>query len=502
MNTAVFDFIIPFIVVLGILVFIHELGHYLAAKIFGMKVDAFSLGFPPRAWGFRWATRKLRPKFMRDIRRAIGSHAVFKQLDEIIQRNKLSSSAEESITLLARIFSIEQESTSKTVTNAKGNSEEKIAVLTKVVANENEISAIPQDMIPVLRDTFAGSRDLVEYFLRYQEIQSESIFKKSYETDYCVSWIPLGGYCKINGMVDESLDLENMQEGSPLPWEYRAKPVWQRLIVITGGVFFNFILAAVVFTIMAMRSGLPDVDKYKDYQLTLGTQISAVNPGSPAESAGMKSGDRIVAINHQPVREWSKLVDLIHDKPGQKILVEWTRGDERLSSEIVPNRVKIRTADGEKEIGQIGIGAPPMPDFYMDATFAESVKFGFENTFYMSAFMVRSIKQIMTGEQSFRDAMGGPIAIVRMTGEVKQQRGWEGIWNFMALLSISLAVFNLFPIPALDGGHVVMLVIEAVIRRPLSLRFKLRAQQIGMAILLTFIAFVFFNDIMKIFTGK
>ncbi len=502
MGTAIFDFLIPFIVVLGVLVFIHELGHYFTSKIFGMKVDTFSLGFPPRAWGFRWATKRLRPKFMRDIRSAITMNTAFEQLDEKLRRHGLAVSTDDSIQWISKIFTIQQESVPKSTVNAKGKTVEKIEIQTKITVNENEISKISADLAADLRNEFANDRDLVSCFLRYKDIQDDRIFKEKYETDYCLSWIPLGGYCKINGMVDESLDLENMEEGTPKPWEYRAKPVWQRLIVITGGVFFNFILAAVIFTSLALLSGLPDMDKYNDFQAKLGTQISAVNPGSPAEGAGMKAGDQVVAINHQPVNEWSKLVDLIHGRAEQKITIEWMRGAEKFSAEVIPNRVKIRTADGDKEVGQIGVGAPQMPDFYKNATVLESFQFGIKNTVYMTAFMLHSLKQIVVGEQSFRDAMGGPIAIVRMTGEVKQRQGWEGIWNFMALLSISLAVFNLFPIPALDGGHVVLLLIEAVIRRPLSLKTKLYAQQAGMAILLTFIAFVFFNDIMRIFAGK
>ncbi|NUM80572.1 site-2 protease family protein, partial [bacterium] len=94
MSTALFDFIIPFIVVLGVLVFIHELGHYFAAKIFGMRVDAFSLGFPPRAWGFRWGSKRLRPKFLRDIKSAIAGNATFKKIYDNLQGKGLAASIE------------------------------------------------------------------------------------------------------------------------------------------------------------------------------------------------------------------------------------------------------------------------------------------------------------------------------------------------------------------------------------------------------------------------
>ena len=495
MGSALFDFIIPFIVVLGVLVFIHELGHHLAAKIFGMKVDAFSLGFPPRAWGFRWSTKRLRPKFMRDITAAIFNNETFIKLHDRLIANKTVTTKDESLRLLSGLFRIQVEEFKIQVLNKKGKPEERVETSTKVVVEEGFNNTFSRDHLDSMYKSFSSDADLVDNFHKYAEIQDDKIFKEKYQTDYCVSWIPLGGYCKINGMIDESFDVESMKEGLPKPWEYRAKPIWQRIIAITGGVLFNFLLAVIIFTVIALSHGLPDMDKYNAYKL--GTTIQTVSPGSPAEQAGLKSGDRIIAIDDKPVDEWSNLVDMIHSKPEQKIVVQYQRGEETFRAEIVPKLVKTQTPEGIKEVGQIGIGPSQLPEFTREASFLESFQFGFFNTYRVSALILVNIKQIILGQQSFKDSMGGPIAIVKMTGEVKQQQGWAGIWGFMALLSISLAVFNLFPIPALDGGHLMFLIIEGIIRRPLSIKFKLYAQQIGMAILLTFIAYVTFNDIMK-----
>ncbi|HMZ04589.1 MAG TPA: site-2 protease family protein, partial [bacterium] len=131
-------------------------------------------------------------------------------------------------------------------------------------------------------------------------------------------------------------------------------------------------------------------------------------------------------------------------------------------------------------------------------SFIEAVQHGFITAVGATYFIVRSIKQMVSGEVNAKDALGGPLMIAKTTGDMKRQYGWEGIWNLMALLSLSLAVFNLLPVPALDGGHLFMLAIEGVMRRPLSLKVKLRAQQAGMAILLSLIVYIFFNDIVKL----
>ncbi|MCB0831923.1 MAG: RIP metalloprotease RseP, partial [Bacteroidetes bacterium] len=331
--------------------------------------------------------------------------------------------------------------------------------------------------------------------LKYQEIEDDQIFKEKYKTDYCVSWLPLGGYCKINGMIDESFDAESMKEGPPMPWEYRAKPIWQRTVAILGGIIFNFVLAVLIYFTIALRQGVPDVDKFNEYKL--GTQISGVNEGSPASAAGLLAGDRIVRIDGREVTDWREIVDIVKAKPGSPIMVEWVRGEVDMKAEITPLRLRTQTSEGIQDIGQIGIAAPVHPDFVKEASLADAAGYGLANTFFVTRLILTNLKQIFTGEVSFRETMGGPVAIVKMTGQVKKQQGWEGILGFMALLSISLAVFNLFPIPALDGGHFLMLMVEGIIRRPLSVKFKLYAQQVGMALLLTFIAYVTFNDLTR-----
>lgn len=490
MGTALFDFIIPFIVVLGVLVFIHELGHHLAAKMFGMKVDAFSLGFPPRAWGFRWGSRKLREKFKSDIRAALEQDARFREIHDRFTARGISRTAEETATSLVRGFAIHRETIQKEIVNKKGKTEK---VDENVTVFSTTSVGIPDDLVQPILDVMTKHRDLPDLLADYNEIHDDKTFHERFQTDYCLSWVPLGGYCKINGMIDESFDPDSMKEGSARPWEFRAKPVWQRVIVISGGVVFNFILAGIIFSAVALVRGIPELPA--DYKF--GNTIGNVVPGSPAEKAGMAAGDVIVAVDGKTISDWQGIIETISALPDKTITIEWIRDGQRMTASVVTES----TEDDGKTRGRIGVSPMIEESVYRSSGLVESFGYGFERMAYTTATIVYHLGQLVTGKQSVRESLGGPVMILRTTGTVKQQQGWEGIWYLMAVLSVSLAVFNLFPIPALDGGHLVFLAIEAVIRRPLSIKVRLYTQQVGMAILLTFIAYVIFNDIVR-WTGS
>jgi len=341
--------ILSFIFVLGLLIFVHELGHFITAKLVGIRVERFSLGFPPRMFGFKYG-----------------------------------------------------------------------------------------------------------------------------ETDYCISWLPLGGYVKMSGMIDESLDDTIKGE----PWEFASKPVWQRSIVISAGSIMNFITAIVIYAGLVYFNGIGE---------PVGATVGEVLSGKPAETIGLQVGDVITEVDGQPVQTWEDLTHVIHSKPNVEIEIAWRHGDEILSSKVVPE------LQPENHIGLIGI-APKIE--VREAGFVESVKYGASNTYSILKLTVTSLKKIVTGEESFKKSIGGPIVIYKLTSE-SAKRGIATLMAFTAFISLNLGFFNLLPFPVLDGGHLVLLLLEGIMRKPLPVKTRIVIQKIGMAFLLALMIFILINDLTR-----
>ncbi|MFN3597207.1 MAG: RIP metalloprotease RseP [Rubricoccaceae bacterium] len=453
------------VLALGILVFVHELGHFLAARLFGMRVDAFSLGFPP------------------------------------------------------------------------------------------------------------------------------NIFKRKVgQTEYRIGAVPLGGYVKIAGMVDESLDASGVVS-EPQPDEYRAKPVWQRVVVITAGVVFNLVLAGLIFIGLAMAYGRaytpaenvrlevlegsiahemglrsgdrvvavggqpivafeevldPSALARTPYTVTVerdGEEVTLTGPeqlmtrlsraqralgddaglaeifgagprlpavlggvvaGSAAAEAGLRAGDRIVALGETPIDSWNDITRAVQASGGEPMRVVWERPDSlvaagdpapvaradgvaRFEGTITPR------ASGERYL----LGVQNAPDAlgvrYERLGPLEAVEAGVERAVASTTLYVAVVGRLFTGRENFRENVGGPLMIAKQTKEAAD-RGADAFWVFVAMLSIALAVFNILPIPALDGGHLMFLLYEAIARREPSLKVRIAVQQVGMVLILALMAFVIFND--------
>lgn len=434
-----------FAAALLILVFVHELGHFLAAKLFKMRVDKFSIGFPPKLFGFK-----------------------------------------------------------------------------------------------------AG------------------------ETEYSIGATPLGGYVKIAGMVDESMDTDFAQN-EPQPWEYRSKPVWQRMVVITAGVIFNMILAVLIYVGMALSYGdtvirsesVPGlyieesslaydmgfrtqdrilgvngkrVENFSDlftpaemtastlvYQVerdgelleltapddfldrigeegfiditqTIPSWIGGVADGTPAQEAGLQAGDQIVAMNGTPVAYWLDFSKRIRESEGP-IELSVVRENETLSITLQKN----------PETGQIGVSFPSFEEYLnvdqVEFTIAGAMVQGVRGTAETFNGIVGGLGKLFSGSISVRENLGGPVAIASLTRQATESAGLQGFWSITAFLSITLAIMNMLPIPGLDGGHFVFLMYEGITRREPSLKTRMTLQQIGFFILISLFVLITFNDILRAISG-
>lgn len=424
--------LLAFIFVLGVLVFVHELGHFLVAKKSGMKVEEFSLGYPPKAVGVK-----------------IG------------------------------------------------------------------------------------------------------------ETEYCLSWLPLGGYVKVAGMADFG-----HEEAKGEPWEFQSKPRWMQMSVMIAGPAMNFLLGFLLLFGLRLSAGeyeflndtrvgevqatsplheaglLPGdrilsvgsmptkdweemsdaflshmgqtvaiaVERGQEQQVlnvnladkpeTLGigpymtTEVGATMPGMPAEEIGLQPGDIITSVAGTPVTMWWEMSREISTRPNESLEIVWLRNNTEMSAQITPDARE----EGDKTIGLIGINtASKRTPISVSKAFVRSG----DETIRLSTAIFGFVKRLVVGQESSKQ-LAGPVGIFQMVGQ-SAERGFSHLIWFMAMLSINLGVLNLLPIPMLDGGHLMILSIEAIARRDLSSRHKEILQQVGFVFLLFLIIYVTFNDIGRLF---
>jgi regulator of sigma E protease len=422
---------------LSILVGLHELGHLLTAKLFGMRVEKFSIGFPPKIAGFQWG-----------------------------------------------------------------------------------------------------------------------------ETEYSIGAIPLGGFVKISGMVDESMDTAQLAS-EPQPWEFRAKPAWQRLIVMLGGIIVNVITGIIIFVTLVYSNGetyfsrdqviengivayeygeaigLKTGDKVLDvngqpYQsigeLSSGSallsengyytvdrqgekikveipkgfinsfnseeafskfiavrfpfEVGAVDPGTGAEKMGIAAGDQIIAVNGSPISYFDEMQAALQQVKNQSVSLVRRRGAQ-VDTLSVPVSADAR----------IGIAVKPLLEpVRREYGFMEAFSRGTSRAFGAVIVNAKALGKMFTGEVSTKN-VSGPIGMAKIYGN---QWDWVKFWSITGLISMILAFMNLLPIPALDGGHVVFLLYEMVSGRAPSDKFLEYAQKVGMVILLGLMVFAIGNDIIKL----
>ncbi len=410
----------------------------------------------------------------------------------------------------------------------------------------------------------------VEKFYLFFDAWGFSLFKFNYKgVEYGIGWLPLGGYVKIAGMIDESMDTEQLA-GPPQPWEFRSKPAWQRLIVMLGGIIVNIILGVFIFWVLTIKFG-------ETYIPNSSVKYGIV-PGVIGQKMGLKAGDKITAVNGKPVAHFEDLMgpdvlldhtvltvlrdnqtfkitvpaNIINDItdygleqfisrfPRTKFAVDSVvphsyaqlggivKGDsitavngtriqfyDELQTELkkYENKQVAIEVKRNNEVKQLNVAINKDGTFgFKDGGFGISAKssapqekvinYGFFGSLPVGASKAwgtftnnaKGIGKVFKGEAKFNKVVGGPVAIATMFGS---HVDWVHFWSLVGFLSMVLAFTNLLPIPALDGGHAIFLLIEMIKGKPLSDKFLERAQIVGFVLLITLMVFVFGNDIVK-----
>lgn len=490
------------IMAFALLVIIHEFGHFFFARLFGVKVEKFYIFFDPWIELFKWKPKKY-----------IGGLGKQKQL------------------------------TGDTSSEGSGEESKETAESVETVGSE----ATPG-------------------------VQKKK--KKSFwgDTEYGIGWLPLGGYCKISGMIDESMDTEQMKQPAK-EWEFRSKPAWQRLLIMIAGVLFNFLLAILIYagivyatgekyvpfkeakmgmaysgaaheigfrdgdvplsadgedlslpgearmkiiqanSVKVLRNGTDTVEiripenfifaldkeaksdtaliNFMTYRIP--AQITQVAPGEGAEKAGIKVGDRVIAIDSVATPSLDVFLPTLagHENETVTLTVLRDAGEARSDTLLIP----VKLSDASK----MGVGLQLDPSAFYKAeekrySLLQSVPRGIEMGTEKLTSYARSMKLVFTKEGA--KSVGGFGSI----GSIFPEKwDWIAFWNIAAFLSVALAFMNILPIPALDGGHVLFLLYEVVTRRKPSEKFLEYAQMIGMGLLILLLVYANGMDIVRLF---
>lgn len=377
-----------------------------------------------------------------------------------------------------------------------------------------------------------------------------------WETEYGIGWLPLGGYCKIAGMIDESMDTEHLKT-EPQPWEFRTKPAWQRLLVMAGGVLFNFIFAVMTYSTilgiwgeayikndgngiyvnelayeMGFRNGdrilafddyIPedfsmlqaDLVRENTHRVTVLRQgdtlniyidqnmigevlqspgmfslahpfiVSSVAENSLNKEADLQSGDRIIAIDSMRTEFVQDAWKILGEKKGGQVLATITRQADTLT-----RTMQVDTS------GMLGVYLQSPEVQTREYTFLSAIPAGFTKTFSTIGGYLKDLKLVFTPKTEAYKSVGSFIAIGQIFPSAWD---WHAFLSIIALLSIMLAVMNLLPIPALDGGHIVFTLYEMITGRKPDDKFLMVTQMIGMILILGLMFLAIGNDILRFF---
>ena len=315
-------------------------------------------------------------------------------------------------------------------------------------------------------------------------------FNDSHGTRWKFSAIPLGGYVKMFG-EGEVIAGEGMGKDRTLTDEEKAvsfyhKRLGQRAAIVFAGPLANFVFAVVVLAGLFFASGAP-------YMLA---GIGTVQPGSAAEKAGLAIGDKVIMVAGQEVKGFQDLRQIVIKNPNTPLSLEVIRDNIQLTLIATP-RVKVVEKGGlEEEIGLLGITPHPEMIEYTNVGPLDAVVMGVERTYGLTLKILNAVGLMITGSVS-RDELGGPLRIAQMSGQMAQG-GLASMVFFLAALSINLGLINLFPIPMLDGGHLLFYFIEAIMGRPVNEKAQEYSFRFGLILVLVLMVFVTWNDLIQL----
>ncbi|MCX8117215.1 MAG: RIP metalloprotease RseP [Desulfobacterota bacterium] len=310
------------------------------------------------------------------------------------------------------------------------------------------------------------------------------LWKKIGETQYQIAAIPLGGFVKLLGENPEEEVREELRNRS-----FAHQPIWKRALIIAAGPFFNFFLALVLFSTVNLF-GIP----YSP------PKVGEVNPGMPADQAGLKKGDLILSIDGQDLKSWEDLSRIIRNSQGKEMTFKVRRETETFEVRITPKASTLKNLFGE-EVSTYVIGITHPGEVLIEKVNPlEAIGKGVLQTYQGIKLTVTGIIKLILRVIPAK-TIGGPILIAQMAGE-QAKRGVLSLVLFTAVLSINLGVINLFPIPILDGGHFIFLGLEALLRRPISLRKMEIAQHIGLILIILLMLLAFYNDLIRLLSPE
>jgi regulator of sigma E protease len=317
-------------------------------------------------------------------------------------------------------------------------------------------------------------------------------FTDRYGTRWKLGWLPLGGYVKFEGDANAaSLPKATSLTGKEAraPGNFYGKNVGQRAAVVAAGPLANFILAIAIFTVSFMAVGIPLTEP----------QVETVQAGSPAEAAGIRPGDLIRRINGSTIRSFDDIQRIVMPRAGETLTVQVEREGESHSFQIVPEAREIDDGFGGKvKIGLMGVARPRGASvLYERKPPLEALKLGVGETWRIIEGSMHFIKRVAMGREN-ASQLGGPLAIAQISGRAAEL-GFYELMRIAAMLSVSIGLINLFPIPMLDGGHLLYYAVEVVRGRPLGPNAQEWGFRVGFALVLALMFFATWNDLARVF---